>query len=198
LRTLSTTATAIAAGLMTTITRSEPAAAVTLRPGDQAPELMPACSDARTCRLSDRSISLSSVRLGSQGFAASVTDEETNRQSAAYLGSDLPILSDSDKSVARASVMMASGSPARWTFDIGKDGRNLAIDKHVRTATHGADITSTLDSMKDRPGMTNGARTIAAPPDMKGTRNGCATSYVVPFTVCLSQAGGGPPGWSEL
>jgi hypothetical protein len=46
--------------------------------------------------------------------------------------------------------------------------------------------------------MTNGARTIAAPPDMKGTRNGRATSDVGPFTVCLSQAGGPPPGWSEL
>jgi hypothetical protein len=46
--------------------------------------------------------------------------------------------------------------------------------------------------------MTNGARTVAASPDMKGTRQGCATSYVVPFTVCLSQAGGRPPGWSEL
>ena len=60
-----------------------------------------------------------------------------------------PILSDPDKSVARAyGVMTASGFPARWTFYIGKDGRILAIDKHVRTATHGADITSNLDSMK--------------------------------------------------
>jgi peroxiredoxin Q/BCP len=58
-------------------------------------------------------------------------------------------LSDPDKSVARAyGVMTTSGFPARWTFYIGKDGRILAIDKHVRTATSGADITSLLDSMK--------------------------------------------------
>jgi hypothetical protein len=45
--------------------------------------------------------------------------------------------------------------------------------------------------------MTNGTQAIAAPPDMKGTREGRATSDVVPFAVCLSQAGGRPPGWSE-
>jgi hypothetical protein len=44
--------------------------------------------------------------------------------------------------------MTASGFPARRTFDIGKDGRIFAIDEHVRTAIHGIDITSTLDSMK--------------------------------------------------
>jgi thioredoxin-dependent peroxiredoxin len=175
-RILSTTATAIAAGLMTTLSRSEPAAAVTLRPGDRAPEFALAGSDGRTYRLSEfvgrrpvvlawfpkaftggcttecKSISLSSARLRALDaacFAVSVDDRETNREFAAYLGSDLPILSDPDKSVARAyGVMTTSGFPARWTFYIGKDGRILAIDKHVRTATHGADITSTLDSMK--------------------------------------------------
>ena len=175
-RILSTTATAIATGLMTTMSRSEPAAAVTLRPGDRAPEFALAGSDGRTYRLSDfvgrrpvvlawfpkaftggctaecKSLSLSRARLrqlDAACFAVSVDDRETNREFAAYLGSDLPILSDQDKSVARAyGVMTKSGFPARWTFYIGKDGRILAIDQHVRTATHGADITSTLDSMK--------------------------------------------------
>jgi hypothetical protein len=45
--------------------------------------------------------------------------------------------------------------------------------------------------------MTNGARAIAAPPDTNGTREGRATSYVVPLAGGLSQAGGRPPGWSE-
>jgi thioredoxin-dependent peroxiredoxin len=175
-RILSTTATAIAAGLMTTMSRSEPAAAVTLRPGDRAPEFALVGSDGRVYRLSDftgrrtvvlawfpkaftggctaecKSISLSSARwraLDAACFAVSVDDRETNREFAAYLRSDLPILSDPDKTVARAyGVLTTSGFPARWTFYIGTDGRILAIDKHVRTATHGVDITSTLDSMK--------------------------------------------------
>jgi peroxiredoxin Q/BCP len=176
LRTFATTATAIAKGLMTTMTRSEPAPAVTLQPGDPAPEFALRGSDGRTYRLADfsgrqavviawfpkaftggctaecKSISLSSARLRALDaacFAASADDPETNRQFAAYLGIDFPILSDPDKSVARAyGVMTSSGFPARWTFYIGEDGRILAIDKHVRTATHGADIASALDSMK--------------------------------------------------
>jgi peroxiredoxin Q/BCP len=176
LRILSTTATAIAAGLITTMSRAEPAAAVTLQPGDPAPEFQLAGSDGRTYRLSDfigrkpvvlawfpkaftggctaecKSISLSSARLRALDaacFAVSVDDPETNREFAAYVASDLPILSDPDRSVARAyGVMMTSGFPARWTFYIGKNGRILAIDKHIRTATSGADITSALDSMK--------------------------------------------------
>jgi thioredoxin-dependent peroxiredoxin len=176
LRILSTTATAIAAGLMTTMSRAEPAPAVTLRPGDRAPEFALTGSDGRRYRLSDfvgrtpvvlawfpkaftggctaecLSISLSSARLRALDaacFTVSVDDPETNREFAAYLGSDLPILSDPDKSVARAyGVMTTSGFPARWTFYIGRDGRILAIDKHVRTATSGADITLVLDSMK--------------------------------------------------
>ena len=161
---------------MTTITRSEPAPAVTLRPGDRAPEFVLGGSDGRTYRLSElvarqpvviawfpkaftggctaecKSISLSSARLRSVNaafFAASVDDPETNRQFAAYLGIDFPILSDPDKGVARTyGVMTSSGFPARWTFYIGRGGRILAIDKHVRTATHGADIATALDSMK--------------------------------------------------
>ena len=165
---------------MTTMSRTEPATAVMLRPGDRAPEFALAGSDGRTYRLSDfigrkpvvlawfpkaftggctaecKSISLSSARLRSLNatcFAVSVDDPETNREFAAYLGSDLPILSDSDKSVARAyGVMTTTGFPARWTFYIGKDGRILAIDKHVRAATHGVDITSALDAMKTGQG----------------------------------------------
>ena len=84
-----------------------------------------------------------------QVFAASVDTAETNKRFAEEHHYNFPILSDPDKSVARAyGVMTTSGFPARWTFYIGEDGRILAIDKHVRTATHGADIASVLDSMK--------------------------------------------------
>lgn len=161
---------------MTTITRSEPAPAVTLRPGDRAPEFALPASDGRTYRLSDfvgrqpvviawfpkaftggctaecESIGLSSAGLRAFDvayFGASVDDPETNRRFAAYIRIDFPILSDPDKRVARAyGVMTTAGFPARWTFYIGTDGRILAIDKHVRTSTHGADIAAALDSMK--------------------------------------------------
>ena len=94
--------------------------------------------------------------------------------------------------------MTTSGFLARWTFYIGKDGRILAIDKHVRTATHGADIASALDSMKATGrDMTIGVRPIAGLPDTKGMRWGHATSTIAPSAACLSQAGGRPPGWSK-
>jgi thioredoxin-dependent peroxiredoxin len=128
--------------------RAEPAAAVTLQPGDCAPEFALAGSDAGIYRLSDvigrkpvdlawfpkaftggctaecKSISLSSARLRALDaacFAMSVDDPETNREFAAYLASDLPILSAPDRSVARGyGVMMTSGFRARWTSILGK------------------------------------------------------------------------------
>ena len=75
------------------------------------------------------------------GLAASVDRAETTPCFAASMGTGFPILSDPDKTVARAyGVLGASGFPARRTFFIGTDGRVLAIDADVRTASHRADI----------------------------------------------------------
>jgi peroxiredoxin len=35
----------------------------------------------------------------------------------------------------------------RWTFYIGKDGTILAIDKQVKTASHGADVAARLKEL---------------------------------------------------
>ena len=46
-------------------------------------------------------------------------------------------------------VLNANGTAAqRWTFYIGPDGKILAIDKSVKTETHGADVASKLGELK--------------------------------------------------
>ena len=51
--------------------------------------------------------------------------------------------------MARAyGVLGPSGFPVRWTFYIGKDGRIAAIEKKVNAGSHGAQMVSTLDSLK--------------------------------------------------
>ena len=59
---------------------------------------------------------------------------------------DYPILSDPDKKVARAYGVVSTLRPwpQRWTFLIGPDGKILAIDKKVRSASHGKDLAALL------------------------------------------------------
>jgi peroxiredoxin len=65
------------------------------------------------------------------------------------MGVAFPILGDPGRSVARAyGVLGKSGFPARWTFYIDPDGRIRAIDKQVRTGTHGADIEKALEELQ--------------------------------------------------
>ena len=174
-RTLATTAAAIVLGLVRVVTHREPPAAQ-LQVGDPAPQFTLPGSDGRVYRLSDyagrqavvlawfpkaftggctaecESIGLSRAAIGTfdvAWFGASVDRPETNRRFAASMGIDFPILSDTDARVARAyGVLGPAGFPMRWTFYIGANGRILAIDKAVRTATHGADIAAALDAMK--------------------------------------------------
>jgi peroxiredoxin Q/BCP len=78
-------------------------------------------------------------------FGASVDAAETNKRFAASLGIDYPVLSDPDKTVARAyGVIGVTGFPRRWTFFIGKDGRILGIDKAVHVKRHGHDVADRL------------------------------------------------------
>jgi peroxiredoxin Q/BCP len=148
---------------------------VQLAPGDVAPDFTLAASDGRKYRLADfrrrsvvviawfpkaftsgcaaecRSIAQTRGPLGVYNatiFAASCDTVETNRAFAASMGIDFPILSDPDKSVARAyGVLGPLGLPRRWTVYIGIDGRILAIDREVHTGTHGADMTSALERL---------------------------------------------------
>jgi peroxiredoxin Q/BCP len=172
LRTLATSAFAIATGLGRMALNRGGGPQVELQPGDIAPDFALEASDGRTYTLSEfagqqavvlawfpkaftggctaqcESIGVSSHELRRfrvAHFGASVDRPETIRRFAASMGIDFPILSDPQKTVARAyGVLGASGFPARRTFFIGMNGRILAIDTHVRTATHGTDIVTAL------------------------------------------------------
>lgn len=176
LRTLATTAAAITVGALNTIAAGGKPQPGGLQPGDFAPDFTLPASDGRVYRLSElvnkrpvviawfpkaftggctaecESIGESSHalrRFDVAYFGASVDRLETNRRFAASMGIDFPILSDPDKHVARAyGVLGPSGFPSRWTFYVGLDGRVLAIDKHVRTATHGVDIAAAFAKLE--------------------------------------------------
>jgi len=83
-------------------------------------------------------------------FTASVDTPELNKQFAESLELDYPILSDPDKSVAKAyGVLMPPprGFSNRWTFYIDKDGIIKEIDKAVKVDNAGADVAAKVKSL---------------------------------------------------
>jgi thioredoxin-dependent peroxiredoxin len=140
--------------------------------GDPAPDFELEASDGNTYRLSDfvgeqavvvawfpkaytRGCTIECKSLTENGhlirefdvtyFMASVDSLEDNVGFADELGADFPLLSDPDKSAARAfGVLNNFGVASRHTFYIGKDGRILAIDRNVRPATSAEDMAATL------------------------------------------------------
>ena len=82
-------------------------------------------------------------------FMASCDDVETNKQYAEALKLDFPILSDPEKTVARAYGVVTDSRPVpfRHTFYIGADGKLLSIDRSVNAATHGADVVAKLKEL---------------------------------------------------
>lgn len=81
-------------------------------------------------------------------FMASVDPLSKNTGFAAETGADFPLLSDEDKSVARAyGVLHPLGYARRHTIYIGKDGRVLRIDTEVRPATSAEDMAATLGEL---------------------------------------------------
>lgn len=83
-------------------------------------------------------------------FTASCDTPELNKEFATELNLDYPILSDTDKKVAKEyGVLRPDGSVAqRWTYIIGKDGKILSIDKEVKTADHATDVAIKLEELK--------------------------------------------------
>jgi len=82
-------------------------------------------------------------------FTASVDKPEDNARFAKSLDLDYPILSDPDKSVAKAYGVLnpQRGFANRWTFYIDKDGIIKEIDKKVDAPKAGPDIVAKLKSL---------------------------------------------------
>lgn len=81
-------------------------------------------------------------------FMASVDPLDKNIGFAESTGADFPLLSDEDKSVARAYwVLHPLGFARRHTVYIGKDGRVLKIDTDVKPATSAEDMAATLGEL---------------------------------------------------
>src|SRR6188474_2224492 len=69
-------------------------------------------------------------------------DNKGNKAFAEAMHAEFPLLSDPTKETAKAYGVLNEqrGFANRWTFYIGKDGKIKAIDKEVKTMTHGKDI----------------------------------------------------------
>ncbi len=82
-------------------------------------------------------------------FAASVDTPEDNKRFAESLALDYPILSDPGRQVAQAYGVVTPERQvaARWTFYIGLDGKILAVDRNVSTATAGQDVVARLGEL---------------------------------------------------
>jgi peroxiredoxin Q/BCP len=81
-------------------------------------------------------------------FTASVDPAADNKRFADSLELDYPILSDPDKSVAKAyGVLSGRGFASRWTFYIDKEGIIKAIDKTVKPDTAGEDVAAKLKEL---------------------------------------------------
>jgi peroxiredoxin Q/BCP len=82
-------------------------------------------------------------------FAASIDKPDRNRRFAESLELDFPILSDPEKTVAKAyGVLRGFGLfTARRTFFIGEEGTILHIERDVRTRDAGAQVASRLSEL---------------------------------------------------
>lgn len=83
-------------------------------------------------------------------FTASCDPVAKNKDFAKSLNLDYPILSDPDGSVAkRFGILRVGDAPMsnRVTFIVGMNGKILAIDQEVKTASHGEDLAKKLEEL---------------------------------------------------
>ncbi len=82
-------------------------------------------------------------------FTASCDTVVLNKKFAKSMDLNYPILSDPDRKVATAYGVIHDSReyPERWTFYIGPEGKILAIDKIVKTASHGEEIVAKLKEL---------------------------------------------------
>ncbi|MFC3340659.1 peroxiredoxin [Paracandidimonas soli] len=152
-----------------------PWSAGALEAGDMAPDFSLPGSDGKTHRLSDyrgkqavvlawfpkaytSGCTIECKSLAENGelirqydvtyFMASVDPLVKNKGFAEETGADFPLLSDEDKSVAKAyGVLGLSGLAKRRTFYIGKDGRILKIDTDINPPTSAEDMVENLGKL---------------------------------------------------
>lgn len=148
------------------------AAAGALQVGDMAPDFQLPGADGKTYQLSDYrdtqavvlawfpkantyGCTIECKSLADNGdkirqfdvtyFMASVDPLAENINFAERTNADFPLLSDEDKSVAKAyGVLAPSGVAKRHTFYIGKDGRILKIDTNITPETSAEDMVRNL------------------------------------------------------
>jgi peroxiredoxin Q/BCP len=148
---------------------------VELKVGDMAPDFSLAGTDGRTHRLSElrgkavvlawfpkaatrgctiecKSLTASQAAIGQYNVAyymASVDTLEDNMMFAKNNEANFPLLSDPQKTTARAyGVLNQGGLANRWTFYIGADGRIAHIDRAVNPETSGQDLVAQLTALK--------------------------------------------------
>ena len=82
-------------------------------------------------------------------FTASVDTNDQNTKFAESLDLDYPILSDPDKTVAKAYGVLnpARGFANRWTFYIDKEGVIKAIDKEIKVDKAGTDVAAKVKEL---------------------------------------------------
>ena len=152
------------------------AAAEELKAGDKAPAFTLKGSDGKTYSLDDfkgkkavvvawfpkaftggctkecksfREHSAEMKKLNVAYFTASVDTPDYNKKFAESLDLDYPILSDPDKSVAKAYGVLnpERGVPNRWTFYIDKNGVIKEVDKKINTTNAGPDVAAKVKEL---------------------------------------------------
>ena len=164
------------AGLSVGVALLAGAAAAELKVGDKAPDFNMQGSDGKTytleqfrgksgvviawfpkamtkgCTIECKSLRAHSKELKGLNvayFTASVDKPEENKKFADQLDADYPILSDPDKSVARAYGVLRpdGGFTNRWTFYIDKEGVIKDIDKQVKVQTAAEDLCAKVKEL---------------------------------------------------